>query len=125
MSPSPLDMPKRKPIAVELPKAAPAKFTGHVVRPATVTETSTHDGIVKAKHIKPGMVVRPFLHGKAVGKPRTVKSVEFLGENRDSVWVEFEADFEPQNYKPAYRWFVEALVGTPIRTRRAGFEVVR
>lgn len=132
--PSPLNMPQRKPnLAVELPKQEPANnypgyvvnYPGHVVRPAVVTDEFTHDGVIKAKHAKPGQVVRPFLHGKPVGRERTIKSVEILGEDRSSVWIEFEGEFEAQNYKPAYRWYVAALVGTPVKRQRAGFEVVR
>ena len=53
-----------------------------VVRPGLVESQvhSIHDGVVKAKHLKPGMTVRPYLHGEPRGAERTIASVTRIGD---------------------------------------------
>lgn len=86
-----------------------------IVRPGlrTVTEYVEHDGVVKAKHLKEGMEVRAFLHGAPRGGKRVVKSIERIDDGAQ-VRVEFSSPHPTTDYKAAYRFHVEALVGTPV-----------
>ena len=112
MNITPAIMPKRK-IVADLDPAAKAK----VVRPGTrkVRTMSTHDGVVKAKHLKPGMEVRAWLHGEPKGGVRVVESVE-RSEDGAMVRVAFATPHPTTDYKAAYRFFVEALFGMPIES---------
>lgn len=86
-----------------------------VVRPGLVESTvqSIHDGVVKSKHLKAGMAVRPYVHGEARGSERIVKAVTKIGDG--AMWhVEFESAHVDQEYKAAYRWYCEALDGATI-----------
>lgn len=84
-----------------------------IVRPGlrTVTEYVEHDGVVKAKHLKEGMRVRAYLHGKACGGERVVKSVQ-RSEDGSMVRVEFSSPHPTTDYKAAYRFYVADLAGT-------------
>lgn len=86
-----------------------------VVRPGLVnTETySIHDGVVKSKHLKPGMVVRPWVHGEARGAERTIKGATRIGDGA-MILIECETGFDPQERPAAYRWYCEALDGATV-----------
>jgi len=86
-----------------------------VVRPGLVDAEAyvIHDGVVKTKHLEPGMHVRPFLHGQPRGGERVVKSVTKVEDG--AMWhVEFESAHVDQPYKAAYRWYCEALDGATV-----------
>lgn len=86
-----------------------------IVRPGLVdTRTySIHDGVFKTKHLKAGMIVRPYLHGQPRGGERIVKSVTKIEDG--AMWhVEFESAHAAQDYKAAYRWYCEAMDGATV-----------
>lgn len=138
MSPSPTLMPQFKvpaapacPTAVDLTKtpAIPPKptavvadleadTTAKIVRPGTreVTIEGQHDGVVKAKHLVEGQEVRAWLHGGPKGSVRTVDTVT-RSEDGATVTVTFSSPHPTTEYKAAYRFFDEALVGTPVFTK--------
>jgi len=91
---------------------------GQIVRPGLREQfvEVDHDGVIKAKQVKEGMVVRAFLHGKPCGGERTVSTVK-RSEDGSMVHVEFSSPHPPTDYKAAYRFFVKALVGTKVRQR--------
>lgn len=83
-----------------------------VVRPGLVEVEVPyiHDGVVKTKQLVPGITVRPHLHGQPRGGERVIKSVTKIDDG--AMWhVEFESAHVAQDYKAAYRWYVEALDG--------------
>lgn len=86
-----------------------------LVRPGFVPEQvqSIHDGVVKSKHLEPGMNVRPWVHGAARGAERVIKSIERVG-NGSMVLITFVAGFDPQERAAAYRWYCEALDGATV-----------
>src|SRR3954469_21156915 len=100
---------QRKQAALVLP-TEPAK-----VRPGRVDQqvVRIHDGVVKAKHLEPGMVVRPFVRGVARSSERTVQAVTKVDDGA-IVHVEFSSAHVDQDYKAAYRWYCEALDGMPV-----------
>lgn len=104
-----------EPIVAHLDPAEP----GSIVRPGLVDEVTEveHDGIVKAKQVKKGMVVRAYLHGAPRGGERIVESVEVL-DGGATVRVTFSSKHSTADYKAAYRFYVKALVGTTIRRTR-------
>jgi len=86
-----------------------------VVRPGLVANEVhvIHDGVVKTKHLKPGMAVRPYLHGQPRGGERVVKTLTRIDDG--ATWhVEFESEHVAQDYKAAYRWYCEALDGATV-----------
>lgn len=106
--------------AAALEEQAKAK----VVRPGLieVTETYIHDGVVKSKNLRKGMVVQPYVHGKPRGSQRTVETVERKG-NGAEYHVTFSSAHPEGDFKAAYRWYCPALDGaTAHRTvRKPGF----
>jgi hypothetical protein len=112
--------------------AAPVEPTdpGRIVRPGlvdTVSDTAVHDGVVKAKHLKPGMEVRPFLHGEPRGSVRTVATVKHIrGKDAEEAGLEDGAfveityssqhphDTGDRRKKAAYRFHDASLAGTPL-----------
>lgn len=79
-----------------------------------VVTLGTHDGVVKAKHLQRGQRVRPFVNGEPRGSERIVASVTKVDDGAE--WhVEFASAHPAQNYKAAYRWFDESLVGTDVQ----------
>lgn len=118
--PSPAFFATRKPtvltakpvVAAETEGGAPAR----TVRPGLIQKRVevTHDGIVKAKHLQPGQVVRAYIKGEPRGGVRVVESVERLDDGA-FVEVTFSSDDPTTVYKAAYRFFVADLVGTTLR----------
>lgn len=83
-----------------------------VVRPGLieVEVPYIHDGVIKTKHLVPGITVRPFLHGEPRGGERVIKSVTKVDDG--AVWhIEFASAHVAQDYKAAYRWYCEAIDG--------------
>jgi hypothetical protein len=94
--------------AAEIDPNAKAK----VVRPGLVVVEVPyiHDGVIKTKHLVPGITVRPFLHGEPRGGERVIKSVTKIDDG--ATWhVEFASAHVDQDYKAAYRWYCEAIDG--------------
>lgn len=120
--PSPLFMPARRTpltarpvqITADLVEDAPAQLTG-LVRPGLVDEVvvTKHDGIIKAKNAKPGMVVRAYLKGEPRGGERVINTVE-RSEDGATVLVTFSSPHPDTEYKAAYRFYVAALVDTDV-----------
>lgn len=75
--------------------------------------TTIHDGVVKAKNLRPAARVRPYVRGVARGSERIVKSVTKIG-NGAEVEVEFHSAHPTQTFKAAYRFFDESLVGVEV-----------
>lgn len=92
-----------------------AKAKVEIVRPGMrdVEVFSIHDGVVKAKHLKPGMSVRPYVHGEPRGAERVIKNVSRVGDGAN-VLIECESGFDPQERPAAYRWYCEALDGATV-----------
>ena len=86
-----------------------------LVRPGLVESEvqSIHDGVVKSKHLEPGMTVRPWVHGQARGAERTISKIS-RREDGAIILVECEAGFDPQERPAAYRWYCEALDGATV-----------
>ena len=84
-----------------------------VVRPGTavITEVRVHDGVVKAKHLKPGQQVRSWLHNQALGSVKTVESVTRIDDG-EFVEVVFSSAHPSVRVKAAHRYFDETLVGS-------------
>lgn len=82
-----------------------------LVRPGLVT--SQHDGVVKAKQLKPGQKVRAFLQGAPRGAERVVGKVTRLGDGA-MVQIEWASGQPTSEYKAAYRWHDASLEGSPI-----------
>jgi hypothetical protein len=128
-TPNPLTMPKQKgvlfvkPVAPEvlavLDEVSPAVTIQDVqgpVRPG-VRETvvvTQHDGVIKAKNAKPGMTVRAYLHGEPRGGERVIDTVERIDDGA-MVRIAFASPHPVTEYKAAYRFFVEDLVGTEVK----------
>lgn len=119
MSASPLAMPKSKSTLTAKPvlyaELAP-ESEAKTVRPGTrpVVVESLHDGVVKAKHLKPGQRVRAWLHDAPRGGERVVATVERINAGA-RVHVTFSSAHDPVTYKAAYRFYDESLVGTPVQ----------
>lgn len=79
-------------------------------------DPTTHDGIVKAKHLGSvkGQEVRAYLNGAPRGGVRVVGSVERIDDGA-MVRITWSSAHTPSEHKAAYRWFVPSLVGTPIK----------
>lgn len=94
---------------------------GKIVRPTgkrTVLVVQVDDGIRKAKQVKPGMRVRPYLNGEARGGERTVLSVERINEGA-LVRIAFSSGHPTQEYKPAYRFVDLDAVGREVQVRQS------
>lgn len=81
------------------------------------------DNVVKAKAVKPGMVVRAWLHGGPRGGEYTVLNVRPV-KNGSQVHIEFVKPCQRPDgeYKAAYRFFVvreELLPSSKPLTRKA------
>ena len=107
---------KQEALAAQVELDSKAKL----VRPGFVSEQVQfiHDGVVKSKHLEPGMSVRPWVHGAARGAERVIEKVERVGNG--ATWlITFQSGFDPQERPAAYRWYCEALDGaTATRTVR-------
>lgn len=101
-----------KAIVVDVTPSQPAKG---LVRPGfeTVVHIDAHDGVIKAKHVKKGMKVRAYVHGKPSGGERVVDTVE-RSKDGSMVTISFSSPHPTTEYKAAYRFFVQTLVGTPV-----------
>lgn len=123
-TPSPALMPQFKvPVVdVEPTERIVSEFdaeAGAKVRPGfkiQIVETP-HDGVIKAKNAQPGQTVRAFLNGEPRGGERVVDSVT-PNEDGSLINITFLSAHPTTEYKAAYRFYVEDLVGTPVRTRR-------
>ena len=113
------------PIALEDP--------GTIVRPGTVeviSEEITHDGVVKAKHLKRGQRVRPFVRDRKTGEQaprgseRIVGSIERV-EGGSFVQITWASPHAPERRPAAYRFHDESLVGGPVIVRKPGFVAYR
>lgn len=93
--------------------AALVQPTG-LVRPGYRDEvtTATHDGVVKAKNLQHGQVVRAWIKGEPRGGERVVDTIERI-EDGAMVRVTFSSQHPTTDYKAAYRFHDESLVGTP------------
>lgn len=119
-TPSPLMFAKPRPPKPLPPRPEPQIIAaieptdpGNVVTLGLVPELveSLHDGVVKTKQLKRGQRVRPFVHGKPCGGERIVERVTKV--DNGAVWhVEFATAHPAQDFKAAYRWHDESLVGT-------------
>jgi hypothetical protein len=109
--PTPLMMPKQR----TQEQITAVLEPGSVVRPGTrvVEKAVTHDGVIKAKHLEAGMVVRAWVHGAPRGGVRVVKAVTKSSDG-STVTVEFSSPHPTTEYKAAYRFFVPKLKGTPV-----------
>ena len=112
-TPSPSLMPKFKAPAIiaTTQVTEPAK----IVRPGMREQVTAvqHDGVVKAKNLKKGQVVRAWLHGGPKGGERVVESVERI-EDGAMVRVTFSSPHPTTDYKAAYRFYDASLVGTTV-----------
>lgn len=108
----PTETPVVEAVAADLSPSQPAKL----VRPGfkEVVHTDAHDGIIKAKHVEPGMTIRAFLHGKPCGGERIVSGVE-PSPDGSTITISFSSPHPTTDYKAAYRFFVQTLVGTPVK----------
>lgn len=140
---APQALPQR-PVTVSAQPVKPGD-PGRIVRPGTVevlSDTETHDGVVKAKTLVLGQRVRPWLHGepkggeRIVGKIRSLKAeeaAELLNaagtlkepieakalKNGDYVQITWASAHVPEIRKAAYRFFDKDLVGTPLVVKQA------
>lgn len=127
---TPALMPKFKQPAVQTTDTEPverivAEFVpqaGARVRPGFKVQIVEvpHTGEIKAKELvrmEPGTQVRAFLHGEPRGGVRTVAEA-VPNEDGSVVTVTFSSAHPVTEYKAAYRFHVEALVGTPVQIRR-------
>lgn len=121
--PTPLSMPKRKPVVLPEPPvhkllvAVDPGDPGKRVTLGTREEVLTvgvHDGVVKTKHLERGQRIRPFVHGQARGSERIVANVTKV-EDGEFWRIEWATPHPAQSYKAAYRWFDESLVGTDVQ----------
>lgn len=117
---------RKAPVIPAAPQiAAPIALAepGNIVRPGMVEvldESVPHDGVVKAKHLKRGQRVRPFVHGEARGSERIVGRVERI-QGGAMVKITWASPHAPEERAASYRFFNEALVGTPSLVRKPGF----
>ena len=110
--PTPAIFAKKAPLVAKVSPSEPAK----IVRPGTAEDvvTSVHDGVVKTKHLKPGQSVRAFVRGEPRGSVHVVSKIERL--EGGALWrVEFSSGHPTLEYKAAYRWFDESLVGSVVQ----------
>lgn len=88
--------------------------------------TVPHDGVIKAKQAQNGQTVRAWLTVRgvpqAVGGERVVDQVSPVDVD-GNVTISFSTPHPTTVYKAAYRFYVEALVGTPTRGMVAYEEV--
>lgn len=141
ITPSPAMFAKKKPaiarvIAADITPSDP----GRIVRPGTRKEYTgeTHDGVLKAKALREGMVVRSFLHGQPKGADKTVEYARKLNkideikhlleegaitlregeEAQPGAFVEvtFSSPHPTMYVRAAYRFHSVALAGTPLAT---------
>jgi hypothetical protein len=98
-------------VSVDLKPEQSAKL----VRPGfkQVVHTDAHDGVIKAKHVESGMTIRAFLHNKPCGGERVVDTVT-PSPDGSTVTISFSSPHPTTDYKAAYRFFVQTLVGTPV-----------
>lgn len=94
----------RKPVVLAVNEPADP---GKIVRPGLVPTLA--EGVIKAKQVKPGMVLRAFLKGEARGGERTVSKVT-RSDDGSMVNIEFSSPHPPTDYKAAYRFWVKDLV---------------
>lgn len=104
---------RRKPVDLiaELHADEPAR----IVMPGVTEEVvqTIHDGVVKTKNLKPGQEVRPYLHGQPRGSLRTVATNERLGSGAEHR-LTFSSAHPEGEFKAAYRWYDESLVGSVV-----------
>ena len=119
--PSPALLAAKQPVRTQ---AVEVDTTAQAVRPGIVTEEKTviNDGIVKAKNLKPGQVVRPYLNGEARGAAKVVDKVERLGDGA-FVRVSYSSAHQTVEVKAGYRFYDESLDGKPekVTVKRPGF----
>lgn len=84
---------------------------GSLVRPGIVTETTVQAGVIKAKHVQPGMQLRAFLKGEPRGAVRTVESRRWVEDHTmiEVTWTEDSPLPHRDVYKPAYRFHGEQI----------------
>lgn len=98
----------------QVAKIEPELPSGRMTLGDTEVVSLLHDGVVKTKHLKPGMEVQPFVKGEPRGALRTVATVERLGDGE--FWhVTFSTPHPEWDYKAAYRWYVPALKDTEVK----------
>lgn len=100
-------------IAADLSPADP----GRTVRPGTRQEYTgeTHDGVVKAKQLRKGMVVRSYLNGAPRGSVKVIEKVTRVkGTDGAMVLVTFSSAHAEVELKAAYRFHCAELEGTPV-----------
>lgn len=111
--------------------AAPIDLTdpGTIVRPGlveVVADDVVHDGVVKAKHLKRGQRVRPFVRDRETGEQsprgseRIVGSVERI-QGGAFVKITWASAHSAETRPASYRFFDEALVGGPVVINVPGF----
>lgn len=121
--PNPLMMPSHAPATVTpVAQLAAEVFEfehGRTVRPGFVLQQveGQHNGVVKAKQVEAGQTVRAFLHGEPRGGERVVESVTRSADGA-TVTITFSTQHPTAEYKPAYRFFVAALVGSTVTTSK-------
>lgn len=88
----------------------------------TVEQVIVHDGVIRAKHLKPGQVVRAWLHGEPRGGERQVESVESI-EGGAMVRITWATEHPVSEVKAAYRYHDKTLEGqrTVKRVRQRSF----
>lgn len=86
---------------------------GTLVRPGTVEQVTVTSGVIKAKHVKPGMELRAFLKGEPRGAKRTVASKRRVpgtdGAKVEITWTEDSPLPHVSEYAAAYRFHGEAI----------------
>lgn len=95
-------------VAVEVPlegKVRPG------TKPVVVGE---HDGVLKTKNLKSGMVVRAFLKGEPRGGERTIDRIKRLGDGSMYEVFFVGGNVPSAEYKAAYRWHAAELVGSDV-----------
>ncbi len=109
--PTPLMMPQHR-VAAEINEHDKVKS----VRPGLIRVE--HDGILKAKQVKPGLEIQSYLHDKPCGSIKTVETVT-RSEDGATVTLTFSSAHPTLTYKAAYRFYVPGLAGTV--STRPGF----
>jgi len=96
-------------IAAQVTETAPGK----IVRPVQTAEAvnEIHDGVIKARQLKPGQTVRPYLHGSPRGSERVVETVTRV-EDGAMVEITYSSPHPAAKVKAAYRFYDASLVGT-------------
>lgn len=87
-----------------------------------VEQVAIHDGVIRAKHLRPGQVVRAWLHGAPRGGEREVATVESF-DNGSMVRITWATPHPVSEVKAAYRYYDKALEGQQIvkRVRQRSF----